>query len=112
MTNTAIKDFDLDIADANLPTPNREGTHRGNRALCGISFYAPDFLILAAFGWFKMWSCVGQPSTASIGSVLRYFGRPGLLGPLMSFNLHFHKFLREIWFRWLVFSDTLTLSSA
>jgi hypothetical protein len=102
MTNTAIKDCDLDIAGANLPPPNREGTQRGSRALCGVGFYASGFMILAAFGWFKTWSCVGQPSTASIGSVLRYFGRPGLLGPLMSFNLHFHKFWRVNWFRLLV----------
>jgi hypothetical protein len=112
MTNTAIKDFDLDIADADLSTPNREGIQGGSRALGGVGFYAHDFMIVAAFGWFKMRSCAGQPSTASIGSVLHSFFWPGLLGPLMSFNLRFHKFSGANWFRMLVFPDTLTLSSA
>jgi hypothetical protein len=112
MTNTAIKDFDPDIMDSNLSSPDRKGIQRGSRALCGVGFYAHDFMIIAAFGWFKMRSCAGQPSTAPLGSVWHSFFWPGLLGPLVSFDLHFHKLSHANCFRMLVFPDSLALSSA
>jgi len=98
MTNPAIKDVDLDITDADLSSPYREGINRTSGTLGSVGFYAPGFMILADFGWFKMRSCAGQTSTAASGSVWHSFFWPGLLGPLISFNLHFHKFSHANWF--------------
>src|SRR5579859_7879548 len=47
MTNTTIKDVDLDIVIPNLPALNREGTQRGRRVLRRIGAHANWIMIVA-----------------------------------------------------------------
>ena len=69
----------VDFRLPGVPTRQLLGFVRAQR-LGGVGFYAHDLMIIAAFGWFKMRPCAGQPSTASIGSVLHSFFWSGLLG--------------------------------
>src|SRR5436190_10268284 len=93
MTDTAIKNFNLNIVDPDVTPPNRERSQRSRGALRRVGFYASG-IVTVACGVSQTWVCTGQPHTALIASGLDYFDPPDFLGSLMALNLYGHKFAR------------------
>jgi hypothetical protein len=72
MTDTAIKDVNMDIVSANFPSVNREGSHRRCRASRGISFCSYR-LVLIACGLVQTCARTAQALTTLPALVLERF---------------------------------------